>query len=81
MEYVVLTPLLKKAQGCTMQTPARPYQGRAKSNQFQLGMGELKIALVQCIYSFKYCRKHKSQEICYQKWQQVSCNSLLLPLV
>lgn len=81
MEYVVLSPLLKEAQGCTMQTPSHPYQGRTRSNRLKLGMGELKITLVQCIYSFKYYRKHKSQEICYHTWQQVSCNNLLFPLV
>lgn len=81
IEYVLLSPFLEKAQGCTMQTLAHPYQGRARSNQFKLGMRELKITLVQCIYSFKYCRKHKSQELCYHKWQQVSSNNLLLPLV
>lgn len=47
MEYLVLSPLLKKAQGCTMQTPAHPYQGKARSNQLKLGMGELKITMVQ----------------------------------
>lgn len=36
IEYVLLSPFLEKAQGCTMQTLAHPYQGRARSNQFKL---------------------------------------------
>lgn len=42
VKHVILSPLFKKAQGCTMQTPAHHYQGRTGGDQLKLGMGQLK---------------------------------------